>query len=107
MTAQEIDVDALASVVDDGGYVLDVRESDEYAEARIPGVHHMPMSTVPGRQDEIPRERPVYVVCAVGGRSRQVADYLEQLGVEAYNVDGGTMAWLRSGRPVESGDPPA
>lgn len=105
MNAPEVGLDVLAAAIDDGGYVLDVREPDEFAEARIPEARHMPMRTVPDRQAELPRDEPVYVVCAVGGRSRQVADYLRQLGVDTYNVDGGTMAWVRAGRPVATGEP--
>ena len=105
MSAPEVGLDVLAAAIDDGGYVLDVREPDEFAEARIPEARPMPMRTVPDRQAELPRDEPVYVVCAVGGRSRQVADYLHQLGVDTYNVSGGVMAWAHAGRPMETGQP--
>jgi rhodanese-related sulfurtransferase len=50
----------------------------------------------------------VYVVCRVGGRSYQVAAWLNQLGREAINVDGGMQLWEGAKRPMvsETGQPP-
>jgi rhodanese-related sulfurtransferase len=45
----------------------------------------------------------VYVVCASGNRSAAMTDLLRASGYDAYSVAGGTAAWTRSGRPVETG----
>ena len=50
---------------------------------------------------DLPTDRPVYVICAVGGRSGQAAQFLAQHGVDAVNVAGGTGDWLAAGYPVE------
>jgi rhodanese-related sulfurtransferase len=81
--------------------VVDVREAHEYAAGHVPGAVLVPMSVLPVRVDEIPRDRTVYVVCAVGGRSGQVVAWLAQQGYDAVNVAGGTQAWQLSGYPVE------
>jgi len=46
---------------------------------------------------------PTYVICKSGGRSMKASEFFRQMGIEAVNVAGGTMAWMESGRPVESG----
>lgn len=105
MSAAEVSVDDLAAVWQDGALVVDVREPGEYVEAHIPGAQLLPMGSVVVQHDEIPRDRTVYVVCAVGGRSAQVADFLEAQGVDVRNVAGGTNAWIRAGLPVDIGLP--
>lgn len=100
---REVDLTALETALADGAPVIDVRERDEYAQVRVPGVTLIPMSEFVARVDEIPAADTVYVICAVGGRSLQVADYLSGRGINAVSVAGGTDAWARSGRPTESG----
>jgi rhodanese-related sulfurtransferase len=102
----EIDVAQLASLVEEGAYVLDVRNPDEYTEAHVPGVTLIPLPEVPDRTAEVPTDRPVYVICAAGGRSRKAAEFLIPLGVDASNVAGGTNAWIEAGNPVSRGEQP-
>src|SRR5207302_1588892 len=85
----------LAEATARGAGVLDVREPEEYAEAHIPGVVHIPLSQLGNRLQEIPSTRPLYVVCAVGARSLMAATALQnQAGIEAISVAGGTNAWI-------------
>jgi rhodanese-related sulfurtransferase len=81
--------------------VVDVREHDEYVAGHVPSASHMPLHTVPVRHDELPRDRRVYVVCAVGGRSGQAVAWLNAQGYDTVNVEGGTRDWVLSGYPVE------
>ncbi|MFC9551050.1 rhodanese-like domain-containing protein [Rhodococcus sp. NPDC056960] len=99
----EVDLKALDGALASGAPVIDVREADEYAQARVPGVTLIPLSEFVARVDEIPDAEVVYVICAVGGRSLQAAEYLNARGINAVSVAGGTSAWMQSGRPVESG----
>jgi rhodanese-related sulfurtransferase len=82
-------------------HVVDVREPEEYAGGHVPGARLVPLATVPVRLAEFPTDRPVYLVCAVGARSFQAAQYLGQRGVDAVNVDGGTGEWVAAGYPVD------
>lgn len=100
---REVDLAALETALAEGATVVDVRERDEYAQVRVPGVTNIPLSEFVARVDEIPTAGRVYVICAVGGRSLQAADYLSGRGIDAVSVAGGTDGWARSGRPVESG----
>jgi rhodanese-related sulfurtransferase len=100
---QEIDVQALAALGEDA-VVLDVREPDEYREAHKPGAVLIPLGELVQRFDEVPQGDPLYVICHSGGRSARAAQWLEQQGVEAVNIAGGTSAWIAAGQPVVTGD---
>ena len=81
--------------------VVDVREPEEYAAGHVPDAVAMPLQTVPLRHGELPRDRTVYVVCAVGGRSGQAVAWLNAQGYDAVNVAGGPHDWVAAGSPVE------
>jgi Rhodanese-related sulfurtransferase len=99
---RSVTVHDLKAAVDEGPtLVIDVREPHEYADGHVPGAEPMPLMSVPQRVDELPTDRPVYVVCAVGGRSARAAAFLVTRGVDAVNVDGGTGDWIAAGYPVE------
>ena len=51
MTIQEISVDELATIIKQGGRVIDVREPAEFDEARVPGAQLVPLGTVPDQLD--------------------------------------------------------
>jgi thioredoxin 1 len=97
----ELDLDSFAAEHAGGGYVLDVREEQEYAAGHVPGAVHIPMNDVPQRLAEVPTDRRVSVICASGGRSRAIADYLQANGVDAVNVSDGTAGWAQRGWPLE------
>ena len=76
--------------------VLDVREAPELQRCRLDGARHVPMNEVPNHLDDLPRDRPVVVLCHHGVRSRIVVDYLRQAGLgTAVNLEGGIDAWAR------------
>lgn len=74
--------------------LLDVRENHEWAICRIEGSQLMPMNTVPAHLQELDPERPLVCVCHHGGRSMQVAIFLERNGFSSvFNLSGGVDAW--------------
>lgn len=99
----ETTLDQLEQARTAGATVIDVRESDEYAAGHVPGAHLVPLGLVPVRVQDLPRDAPVYVICQSGGRSAQAAQFLVGAGLDARSVGGGTSAWVRSGRTVETG----
>lgn len=103
MSVPEVTVAELAAAQAAGELVVDVREPEEYVQGHVPGAVLMPLATVPARYPELPRDRTVYVVCAVGARSMQAAQYLAKLGYDARNVAGGTNDWTAAGNPVTAG----
>lgn len=99
----EIHPSELATI--EGSIVLDVREEYEFAQQRVPHAVNIPISQFIDRLDEVPADETLYIICAVGGRSAQVAQYLEQRGYDAINVAGGTNAWADAGLPTLNGAP--
>ena len=91
----------VAAKVAGGWTLLDVRTDHEWAVARIDGSRHIPMDQLMGRLDEI--DDQVICVCAVGARSARVAQFLNTLGKEAANLDGGLYAWAEAGLPLVRG----
>jgi rhodanese-related sulfurtransferase len=74
--------------------VLDVREKWELEAARLPGTLDIPMAQVPQRLADLPRDRPIVVMCHGGTRSMKVANFLAQNGFERVaSLDGGIRAW--------------
>lgn len=83
--------------------VLDVRESWELDIARIPDVLHIPMNEIPGRLGELNPAEELVVMCRSGGRSMQVAQFLERNGFQSVaNLEGGILAWSREVDPQVS-----
>lgn len=83
--------------------ILDVRDDDEVAYARIPGSLHIPLFELASRIDEVPKDRLVVCQCASGGRSLGATATLLRHGRDAANLTGGIMAWSRCGLPLARG----
>ncbi len=85
-------------------FILDVRERSEYAEARVPNSKLVPLGELSMRLSEVPKGRPVAVICRSGNRSGVATSILKRAGYDpVYNIDGGIIAWARHGLPVERG----
>ena len=86
--------------------LIDVREDHEFVEVRAPGAVHLPMSAFAARAGELPRDRPLMIMCHLGGRSSAVAGFLIRSGrSDVVNVTGGMDAWERGGLPTRRGTP--
>lgn len=80
--------------------LLDVREPWEYETCHIPGVQLMSMQTVPVRFNELDPEATIVCICHHGGRSMQVANFLEHQGFsQMINLTGGVHAWAQQVDP--------
>lgn len=87
-----------------GAILVDVREPHEWRAGRAAGARHIPLSQLPQRAGNLPKDRPVYLICASGNRSKVAAELLHRAGFDCpVNVSGGTAAWMRAGLPVERG----
>ena len=69
--------------------LLDTRTAAEYERAHIEGMRNIPVDELRERLDEIPREKPVYVMCQSGLRSYIACRILSENGYDCYNFAGG------------------
>jgi len=82
-------------------FLLDVREPSEFAYCAIPGSVLMPMASVPARAQELPDDVEIVVICHHGGRSMQVAMFLEPQGFAGLiNLAGGVAQWAQQVDPA-------
>lgn len=74
--------------------LLDVRQPAEYKAGHLPGAKLIPLPELKDRINEIDKEKPAIVYCAIGGRSRVAAQMLSGNDVSnVYNLSGGFKAW--------------
>ena len=83
----------LARLGDADLYLLDVREPDEVEAWRIPGAHNIPLGSLAARVEELPRDKDLVVVCAVGARAHQGAELLAARGLSSRVLEGGMGTW--------------
>jgi rhodanese-related sulfurtransferase len=74
-------------------FVLDVREPGEYQQGHIPGSVLIPLGTLAGRLNELPKGQKIVVVCRSGNRSGMGTNILRKAGLDAINMAGGMNAW--------------
>ena len=81
--------------------LLDVREPDELEICKIEGAKWIPMREMPARVHELNPQDLIVVFCHHGGRSAQVAYWLEDQGFQRVeNLDGGINAWAEDIDPT-------
>ena len=94
---REITATELKQRLDNGDdlQILDVREANEVAVARIPNTIHIPLGQVINRMSEIDPTRETVVHCKMGGRSARAIDALQRSGFtgDLVNLAGGITAW--------------
>lgn len=81
--------------------LIDVREDNEWAEARVPYASHVALGTVPDHLDEFDGQ-PTYVICKAGGRSHRACEFAAANGRDVVNVAGGMLAWHDAGFEIVS-----
>ena len=94
---REITATELKQRLDNGDdiQVVDVREPNEVAVAKIPNTIHIPLGQVINRMSEIDPTRETVVHCKMGGRSARAIEALQRSGFsgELINLAGGITAW--------------
>ena len=103
----EISVQEAKRRVDEGAFLIDVREQNEYDEEHIPGATLVPLSEFMRRYEgDLPEDKDeeVIVHCRSGARSAQAVTFLRENGYNAVNVEGGILAWKGAELPTERSD---
>jgi rhodanese-related sulfurtransferase len=105
-TGTELDIDpaAAADRVAGGALLIDVRQAYEWDAGHVAGADHVPLEELPAAAARINRDRPIVFVCRTGSRSALATEVFRASGYEAFNLAGGLLAWVDSGREIEPAD---
>lgn len=100
----EVSDQEAVSMRDQGAFVLDVRQPEEWADFRMPDSTLIPLGELPGRLSEVPKDRKIIVVCRTGHRSAQGRDILLAAGyTQVTSLTGGLTQWRDQGYPTVTG----
>ena len=101
---EEITSTELKQRLDNGDdiQIIDVRENNEVAIAKIPNSIHIPLGQVLVRISEIDPNRETVVHCKMGGRSAKAIEALQRSGFTGrlMNLKGGITAWSNEVDPT-------
>lgn len=95
--------DAARLIREQGALLVDVREPDEHARAKIPGATNLPLSRLHEAELAVQDGKPVLFHCRSGARTAGNAAALASKAGEtcqAFIVEGGLDAWKAAGLPV-------
>lgn len=98
-------VEQLADVLEkDAIFLVDVRPLEEFETAHVPGAVSVPLSELPDRLDELPRDKEIVTFCRglFCILADQAVEILLQAGFQANRVEGGVLEWRLAGKPLES-----
>jgi rhodanese-related sulfurtransferase len=90
-----------AEMVAAGADFIDVRETYERTAGYIPGTRHIELERLASQSDTIDAVKPVIFQCRLGARSAMAAQAFRGAGYDAYTLDGGIVAWVDAGMPIE------
>ena len=80
----------------DGKLVLDVRRDDEIEEFAVPGATWIPLGQLRKRYEELPKDKPIAVMCAVGVRAYNAALFLKHVGFKDVTVIEGGINFYKA-----------
>jgi rhodanese-related sulfurtransferase len=82
--------------------LIDVRGQDELSEGYIEGSALMPLWAIIKGTQRPPQDKPILLICAVGGRSLALGQLMSKNGWnEVYNLKGGISAWKEAELPLK------
>lgn len=94
---EEITATELKQKFDNGEdfQLIDVRQPDEFAFARIEGAKLIPLGEIIQRMGELDESKEAIIQCKAGGRSAHAIQYLQRAGYKGKlaNLKGGIIAW--------------
>ncbi|MGN0155359.1 MAG: ATP-binding protein [Lachnospiraceae bacterium] len=75
--------------------VIDIRSREEYEKETYPGAVNIFWEEFEQHRDEVPKDRPVYLLCYTGQKSDEIAENLSEEGYEIYSIENGFHSYLR------------
>jgi rhodanese-related sulfurtransferase len=81
--------------------IVDVRPNAEYAAGHLPNARNIAAEDLAKRAGDLPKGKPVIVVCGTGSRAGRAASALRGAGrQDVFCLEGGVAAWQQAGLPL-------
>ena len=101
---RRISVEEALAMQQEEALVIDVRSADEWATGHIKGAINIPVDDLLSRMDELPQEKDLLFVCAMGVRSGLACEMAAAMNIPTkhlYNIEEGTPRWIEKKYPTE------
>lgn len=110
LSVNEVSLNDAPHAIQDADLLLDVRESDEYANGHIPGAIHMSRGLLEFKLSNDPnlsaRDLKIVLYCKNSGRAALASRSLHEMGyMNVQSIAGGFDAWAQAGNPIAKPDP--
>ena len=94
---QQISVKQLSALNADELLIVDVRDENSYSYGHVPGAINIPSDKIfsDGVPQQLPYGKKIIVYCRSGQVSADVVEHFVTDGYEAYELEGGYLAWLK------------
>ena len=100
----EVSVSDAYKIREEGAFVLDVRQPEEWEAVHIPGATLIPLGELESRLDEVPQDQNILVVCRSGNRSARARDILLTAGFQnVSSMAGGMNEWVAKSYDIGAG----
>jgi rhodanese-related sulfurtransferase len=81
--------------------LIDVRSPAEFKQGTIKGAQNIPFIDILEGRHSLPKDRPILLICSIGGRSYAAGQILLEKGyTDVQNLDGGMADWQKARFPV-------
>lgn len=104
---RRVSLEEAKDMMDSGNaIVIDVRQPDEWASGHVAGAMHIPVDDVIARIDELPADKDLLFICAMGVRSGLACEMAAAMNLATdrlFNIEAGTPAWIQGNYPTEKG----
>ena len=88
-TIEDLEADTREKVV------IDIRSPEDFSKETYPEAVNIFWEEMEGHLPEIPKDKPVYLICYTGQKSDELAEELAEHGYEIYSIEGGFRSYLR------------
>ncbi|MDO4174290.1 MAG: rhodanese-like domain-containing protein [Eubacteriales bacterium] len=75
--------------------VIDLRKEREFRLGTCPGSIHIDWEDLESHVAELPKDKPIYLMCYTGVTSDEYAELLQNRGYEVYSIEGGYRGYYR------------
>lgn len=76
-------------------WIIDIRSKEDYEKETYPGAVNIYWEEFDSQKKQLPKDKPIYLLCYTGKKSDEIAEDYAEEGYEIYSIDGGFRAFVR------------